>query len=820
MPERAARWLLIFFAAYLLLLGGSPYYFTIYPVRVLHHVLMTFVLAGWLGYRLLRRRGLPYTRLSPLILAAVGVWAVTALFSRDPRISLEALWFPLTHLLLFLGMVSLIQSGQTRLLMEALFLITVLIVFIAFVQLGSWWFGWGVVPGTEVGWGPLLAGGILPSESPGLFLPLGVTTWLAAFAAPMAVFSAGWAFAQRQRVNRIGFLVLAGLLVLIVWLTGARGGLVSLAVGGAALALLLFVRSERYHLLNRRQKIAFVALPAAAVALVGAVVITISQLPRSGSSDQLRLGLWRGALTIFSGDPLLGAGPGMFGRAYREARTDWYVDDRLGTAHNAILNTLAETGLAGIVVLISLAGAAAWIGWRSWRAAQGAQASRLAAAGAALAGFAVHSQFDLFTATPNVLLMFFLIALLVVDPAGLPPVRRRDRAAAAVALIIVVLYGAAFAVWDTAQAAFNRSLSPDVPVEQALEFAQAAHERDPALHLYELQIAYLTTRAAERDASLSGDAERLLGRALELEPTWDTGLMLLADLRERAGRYEDALALLERAHAVNGRNAAEFNWARLAEQYRLADDDVITAAYDSAIRTALRHLPLSSFWWQTDVRRAALEAYATDAHAGVQLRLWRVHDPSRIAGLLSALPDDPYGEWVRGETALTNGDADAAIAHFQTARRSGYAPIGDIYASLARALYAQDPAAPEVRLYLDAAAAAGTQLEMPNVLRAELAETEAQAFQLRVQALPPRVIEQNFEGVLYLGRTASFELPLSMRLPGPGRAVMDPWYRIAQDYERAGNPGAAANVYRAILAYAPDETDALSALERLGESAS
>ncbi len=85
-------------------------------MRVFHHAATSLLLAAWLGVRLLRRRGLPPTPLNPVLYIGVGVWFASALLSIDPRMALENLWFPITHLLLFFVMVDLIQLGRESLL--------------------------------------------------------------------------------------------------------------------------------------------------------------------------------------------------------------------------------------------------------------------------------------------------------------------------------------------------------------------------------------------------------------------------------------------------------------------------------------------------------------------------------------------------------------------------------------------------------------------------------------------------------------------------------------------------------------------------------
>ena len=124
---------------------------------------------------------------------------------------------------------------------------------------------------------------------------------------------------------------------------------------------------------------------------------------------------------------MLGVGPGEFGRAYRLYRDPTYVDNRLGTAHNFYLNTLAETGIVGALVGAGARRALllrAW--WRLWRSADTpARRLHLEGALAALVGFGAQSFFDTFTIAPLVLLALGLAAYCVTAT------RSRSRSAAA-----------------------------------------------------------------------------------------------------------------------------------------------------------------------------------------------------------------------------------------------------------------------------------------------------------------------------------------------------------------------------------------------------
>ena len=106
----------------------------------------------------------------------------------------------------------------------------------------------------------------------------------------------------------------------------------------------------------------------------------------------------------------------------------------------------------------------------------------------------------------------------------------------------------------------------------------------------------------------------------------------------------------------------------------------------------------------------------------------------------------------------------------------------------------------------------------PNATRAKLAPSGDAQRRLLSLAVPPQVIDQNFEGVIFAGRVAAFDILPEMRLPGPGRPILQPWYDLAASYESAGQTDRAINVYHAILDRAPEETDARDQLTRLGGS--
>jgi O-antigen ligase/DNA-binding SARP family transcriptional activator len=780
----------------ILFIGGSPYYNAVFAVRVGYHAFITALFGGWLIARLVRGRGLPRTPLDPLLAAIAVWWAVTAVFSLNPRVAFETLWFPLGHLLMFWWVADTIARGRGRIVMELYFFACALVAILAGLQAWAWAFGSAWLPGTEVGW--LSVAGEVGFRLPRLYLPLGVTTWLAAFTAPAALLSAVWAFTTPRRDVRVALGALAAVLVVVLVATDSRGGLLAFAVALGVFGLLVAVGSGRV-----RPVVAGVGAAGLAAA-IAVVLVVYNGVAGRGGSDALRLGLWNSAVRLIAEDPLTGTGPGLFAHGERLIREGGYYDDRLSTAHNALLNTAAETGIVGVGLLVAAAGFVAWRWWARWRSAAGVPRLRLAAMFAVLVGFAAQSMVDLFTSTPLVVFMLGAVAWCTVEPRSLavqraetPRAPDRARIAGAAVLVVLAAYAIAFFGWDRAHAAHLAGLSAPTPAA-AREAAVRAHTLDPALNLYLLQIAYLNGReAASADAIAAAIAEHTA--VLALEPTWETGWLNLAALYLRAGEPGAAAEAAARALPLGYLGDAPFWAARLSEQ---AGAPLDAAAQTDAYAIALSNdLPFARFWTETAVRRAAVERAFARYPVDGQYRALVEHDPARAAALVPADPVTGPDWWALGEAAYRADDGAAAEAAFT--RAIGLRASGDDYAARARAVarYRPDDRAAVLR-DLAVARFLGAQFENVPALRARYADDAAVRVRLLIEAGGQRVISQNFEGVLYLGRVASFEPypEVVFHNTSPERAA--PLLVLADAYAAAGDSAAAQGViavYRAWL---------------------
>ncbi len=811
---RLGRILFILFAIYLIFLGGSAYYSLVFPVRQLHHILMTVVLAIWLVLRV-RQGGLPKTPLNLPILGAVVVWVFSALISIDPRMAFENLWFLLLHVIFFFMLIDLFQRGRQHLVMETLFMVSAVVVIFSGIELASWYFGLGILPGTKIGWIDVIGPGAwLPLKPIRLALAMNISTLLAGFVAPLVTITAIWAFTARRKAFRRILWILAGLLLVCLVLTFSRGGLLSILTAVGTIGALQFTQMRRITQRIPVRVLIGGAIFAGVVIVSGYIIFSITQARRNDTGDAGRLDMWRSAISITRDHPISGIGPGNFGRAFRDYRDPTIVQDKLASAHNAYLNTAAESGLPGIIVSVWLAFVLVQSWYRNWKRTDSKPRKlRLEAAFGALLGIGIHSLVDVFTISPIVLLIVGLAAYcvtptdMVYEGERNSPLRSlSQKIIVYAALLAVIIYGIWFYQLDRAQAQHLNSFDDS---KDTLSSAQAATEIDPNLRLYRLQVAYLTGQQAQTNAEVSA-AITGYEEALSLEPTWDTGWINLAALSTRQGDYQPALKYLDAARQINVHNLASLHWAELAEELEPESKDKIIVAYVDAINSG-SSLPISAFWFATPMRREAVETFLSDQSLDAQYRVLSANDPKRAAQLVPVNPGNAAEWWVAGEHALTiNLDTDEAIRSFNEAIRLS-STNGDFYVSRARARYVTDSTG-AIR-DLDLADLLGTSAEYPNAIRAEIAHNPADREVFLSQALPPMTLAQEFAAVLY-GRPAQFQVLPEMQGIGPGRAAMQPWYTIAEERLKAGNIEGALRAYRAIIEYAPDEIDAREALKQ------
>jgi hypothetical protein len=198
----------------------------------------------------------------------------------------------------------------------------------------------------------------------------------------------------------------------------ALGVVVTAAAGLAYLRLTRTARDTQPLRLPARAR--RVALIATVPVLLGiAVVIALSaeqtvHIPTSATRlvkfEANRKAYWRVALETFADHPVAGVGTASYQVEWRRKRTN---ADFVSDAHSLYLETLAELGIVGALLLAALYATATTGLVRGARAAPGDPA--LAAAAAVLAAFAIHAGVDWDWEMPAVTLPALIMAAVAVQ---------------------------------------------------------------------------------------------------------------------------------------------------------------------------------------------------------------------------------------------------------------------------------------------------------------------------------------------------------------------------------------------------------------------
>lgn len=175
--------------------------------------------------------------------------------------------------------------------------------------------------------------------------------------------------------RRAACLLAALVLVLVMLLVGGRGPLLGVILAAGVLAALGWRYSRSHVLLIRRGSVWLLAGLAGAVAVLVTLVLhgstAVAAVRRlgalldtgAGSSTAERLHYYASALELWIGSPLVGHGVGSW-----PALT--YRLDVRGYPHNLVLETLAELGLAGLLLLTAV-GVSALVSFRLGPAGRG-----------------------------------------------------------------------------------------------------------------------------------------------------------------------------------------------------------------------------------------------------------------------------------------------------------------------------------------------------------------------------------------------------------------------------------------------------------------
>lgn len=278
-----------------------------------------------------------------------------------------------------------------------------------------------------------------PGSEDRLAEPVGYANGMAVLAVMGTLLAIGLTLVARRPALRAACLLLLPLFIATLYLTYSRGAWLALAIG------LLALFATRVVSLDRRIVVAVCAILLVAVTAAGVVFARSFAAPTatpaqgaerlrtlSGSS---RADYWRVALHAVEDEPLLGSGSGSYRRLWYRNRSE---PQPARDAHSLYLETLAELGPLGLVLLLAALGIPVAV-------AAGARAEPLTAAALGpYVAFLAHTAQDWDWELPAVTVpaLACAVALLLSARRQWTPLGRVPRlvgGAAALALVVLAL---------------------------------------------------------------------------------------------------------------------------------------------------------------------------------------------------------------------------------------------------------------------------------------------------------------------------------------------------------------------------------------------
>jgi O-antigen ligase len=403
MDRRLLAWLAIVAGiVYLVVLGGS--WFGIYfpGLRVAS---VGMAAAGIVAWAWVARRS-PLWRassvLTPAIAAVIASLAVSTLFSRSPRISLEYLGYTIVLATLYLLLVRLLADPffRHRLVVLASLLFVAIVALYLVLVLAHWLRWWGAV-------GRLTVPPLRP-EFEGITYgnPSAVLTLVALLAMPTAAM-VPWKYPRRT----LAWFAIGSVVAVIALLSGSRAGW--LALGLTAVIVPLVYLSNPGHratagLVLRR---VLRGRPARALSFGGALAIVTAGIvlgpavaSRLGAGgEDLRTEYAVVAVRLFTASPIVGTGPGTWVIQRPGETLASENDSYIPHAHNLEVQTLAELGVVGAAAGAFLALSLLRLIRSAARDSDPVRRRWAWAAGIGLLYFVLHQLLDFYPNLPGIL---------------------------------------------------------------------------------------------------------------------------------------------------------------------------------------------------------------------------------------------------------------------------------------------------------------------------------------------------------------------------------------------------------------------------------
>lgn len=801
---------------YIIFIGGTAYTTNIPYLTIFFHVAVGLTIMRWLSQQIIQRTGWPQTPLDIPLGLYVALLAITTAFATDPRVAAEQAWLMAIHVVWFYMLVDLMRRGHQRWAFEGIFIATGVVALVSALEFASWYGGLGFA-GYDQGW--FAIGGLsnpIPPITYKLSLALNVSTILGNYVMVMLPIIIAWALSTPQKDLKVGLWLLAGGVALVLLGTGSRGALgAAVAAGGVFTAFQLMAWPRTRRIFQRQW-----VFPAMAVSVIGIGALLMLFAGQSEStSDQRRVDMWESAITFVGDQPLVGTGVGLFGVEYRTVRNTDFIQDKIVAAHNLWLNTAAEIGLGGLILLFWMGFVFLQTWYRHWQHLPRPQQIRYEGILAALAGFCVHSTIDMFSLSASVLPLLIFTAYVTVGPAAHTPqdlkivreFRSPQRMVPIIVAILMLFSLGLLARTDLARlrmmGAWRALGERDYPT--ALVRFEDAKSADPEQGVYALQMAYARGLVVE---NYSGAVDTAINEHIAIlkdNPTYDMGMANLSALYAQQAEYdndpsyyENALSYIDQALEIHP-DLWEYHFARARYLDKLGRGEEAQVAYYEAL-TREPYIALSPFWIMEDEtlpsRSAAMQSFLAETTPDIQVQVGlTIGNAAVVTRAIDSIasPTEARDYLALARFVLSQAQLDQALSYYNQAADAVvpadtrelaaiiYAERAELHLTLGNTDDAQSDA--NRAIFIDRAEGARGYYVLAQLRIEDGKANEDTINQYLIQAVPPSVVLQEYAGTVYRSPAQLGYLP-QLGLPGRGDKAYEPWLLLIERFSNDGDP--------------------------------
>jgi O-antigen ligase len=357
--------------------------------------------ALWLGNALIGSGDAPRPRwfVNPPLLLYLAWVALSIIVAGDKMLSVFEIFLLLQTFLLYIYIVSTIQTREEVVFIVTILLITLLLESLVMIGLR------GIGRSIEIA--NILTARIDPGGRVGgtVGSPNGAGGYLSLLLAPaLSIWVARWV-----SWHRVLALSSFGLGVIALIFTLSRGGWLAFGIS----MFLLGVISWRRGWLSYKMPALFVSI-GCVMALVFHDTILSRLLGDDRGSAESRLPLIDLAFQIIKDHPFVGAGANNFAPLIQSYDTPEFGGVWLYVVHNKYLLIWAETGFISLIAFIAFLVWTIYYGWRASKTAESSLAPLVLALSVAIVGHMFHLLFDLFNARTQIQLLWLCAAIIMV----------------------------------------------------------------------------------------------------------------------------------------------------------------------------------------------------------------------------------------------------------------------------------------------------------------------------------------------------------------------------------------------------------------------